>query len=244
MDENSIKNAVQTYYADIATSGRSCCSDIGNCCSTSDLIQVGEKGIISEADLGLSCGSPTAYAGIKPGDTVLDLGSGAGVDVFRAAAQAGPTGHVIGVDLTPAMIARANGNAASGGYSNVEFRLGDIEALPVEDNSIDVVISNCVINLAPDKNQVFKEIYRVLRPGGRFSISDMVTMGEVPNKIRRDLTMWAGCIAGAIDREEYLSIIRHCSFERIEIRKQIEYKQNSTDLYGMASITLEAVKPI
>jgi len=213
MNSQQIKDNVQEYYGAIAVSGGSCC-ETSDCCGPAGqsapltLFASPADTAIADADLGLSCGSPTQVAAIRPGDTVLDLGSGAGVDVFRAAQIAGPAGHLIGVDMTPAMIARANTNAVNGGFANVEFRLGEIEALPVDDSSIDVVLSNCVINLAPDKARVFGEIQRVLKPGGRFAISDIVTDGDLPAAIREDATAWAGCLGGALDREEYLAIVR------------------------------------
>lgn len=212
MNSQQIKNNVQEYYGAIAVSGGSCC-ETSDCCApagqSAPLILFASPAdtAIADADLGLSCGSPTQVAAIRPGDTVLDLGSGAGVDVLRAAQVTGPTGRVIGVDMTPAMIARARTNAANGGFTNVEFRLGEIEALPVDDASVDVVLSNCVINLAPDKGRVYSEIQRVLKPGGRFAISDIVTDGEVPAAVREDATAWAGCLGGALDREEYLAIV-------------------------------------
>ncbi|HET7088990.1 MAG TPA: arsenite methyltransferase, partial [Anaerolineae bacterium] len=198
--------------------------------------------VVKEADLGLGCGTPTRYAGLRPGDTVLDLGSGAGVDVFLAAKAVGPDGRVVGVDVTPEMIARAWNNAVKGGYRNVEFRLGDIEALPVDDSSVDVVISNCVINLAPDKRRVFAEMYRVMKPGGRFSISDVVTYGSVPESVRKDVELWAGCIAGATDRDEYLQIIREAGFADVRIASPVEYDYPKGDGYGVMSVTVEGVK--
>lgn len=249
-DQDSIKKFVQTHYAEIAQNQQTgCCSSSADCCSGgSHLIQLSdilpqENAVIAQADLGLGCGFPILYARIKPGDIILDLGSGAGVDVFRAAELTGAEGFVIGVDLTPEMIARANENAVRGNYSNVEFHQGDIESLPVEDESVDVVLSNCVINLAPNKEQVFKEIFRVLRHGGRFSVSDIVTYGEVPEEIRNDMLLWAGCIAGAIDREEYLNIIRQQGFTQLTVNQQIEYSQEDNNRYGIASITVEAIKP-
>ncbi|MEZ4771407.1 MAG: arsenite methyltransferase [Caldilineales bacterium] len=212
MNAQQIKDNVQEYYGAIAVSGGSCCEP-GGCCEPAGssapltLFASPADTAIAEADLGLSCGSPTQVAVIRPGDTVLDLGSGAGVDVFRAARIAGPAGHVIGVDMTPAMIDRARTNAANGGFTNVEFRLGEIEALPVAGETVDVVLSNCVINLAPDKGRVFAEVHRVLKPGGRFAISDIVTDGDVPAAMRDDATAWAGCLGGALDRAEYLAIV-------------------------------------
>lgn len=242
MNGDNIKNAVQTYYADIAVSGKSCCSDTNNCCDTSDLIQIGEGGIISEADLGLGCGLPTQYAGIKTGDTVLDLGSGAGVDVFRAAEAVGPEGYVIGVDMTPEMIGRARANAEKSGFSNVEFRLGEIENLPVDSATVDVVLSNCVINLVPDKLRVLDEIYRVMKSGGRMSVSDIVTTGNVPESIRQDVSMWAGCLAGAMDKEEYLKLVEDAGFININIRQLVEYDADKDKGFAFASMTFEAEK--
>jgi ubiquinone/menaquinone biosynthesis C-methylase UbiE len=209
------------------------------------MVSYGElaEDVVAGANLGLGCGLPTQYAGIKPGDTVLDLGSGAGVDVFIAAKAVGQAGHVIGVDMTPEMIQRAWTNAIKGGYRNVEFRLGDIEALPVNDNSIDVVVSNCVINLAPDKLRVFAELYRVLKSGGRFSISDIVTHGDVPEKIRQDVEMWAGCVAGAMDQAVYLQVIRDAGFPDVRVNQIQEYDYPPGEDYGFASITVEGQKP-
>ena len=247
MDAKEIKNAVQNRYAEVARSG-SCCGGPQDCCSsqTSEVIRLVEypdlQVDLSGADLGLGCGVPTQSAAIRQGDTVLDLGSGAGVDVFLAARQVGPQGRVIGVDMTPEMIARARENQARWDYENVEFRLGEIENLPVEDGIVDVVLSNCVINLVPDKRQVFHEIYRVLKSGGRFSISDMVTYGDVPDQIRKDMALWAGCIAGALDRQEYLEIIRETGFNAVEVVQTVEYDTYRGDGYGIASITVQASK--
>jgi arsenite methyltransferase len=205
MKELDIKNHVQQRYAAVARDGgcgcdSACCGD--DFTSVTSLVDYGELtlDIVPGADLGLGCGIPTQNAKIKAGDTVLDLGSGAGVDVFLAAKAVDKQGKVIGVDMTPEMIAKAWKNALEGGYDNVDFRLGDIEDLPVSSESVDVVISNCVINLVPDKRRVFAEIFRVLKPGGYFTISDMVTYGKVPESIREDMELWAGCISGALDR--------------------------------------------
>ena len=246
-----IKAEVRKHYAAIATQTDGCgCGSSSDCCSSdtvavSELIDYGDLNaeVVEGANLGLGCGIPTLYACIRPGDSVLDLGSGAGVDVFLAAKAVGPEGRVIGVDMTPEMIARAWNNAVRGGYRNVEFRLGDIEALPVADAGVDVILSNCVINLAPDKRRVFAEMHRVLKPGGRFSISDIVTYGEVPQAIRADVERWASCIAGALDREAYLQIIREAGFVDVKVDKSIEYDGWKGEGYGMASITVEGVKP-
>ncbi len=163
------------------------------------------------------CGNPTAIAGLQPGETVLDLGSGAGFDCFLAAPAVGPTGRVIGVDMTPEMIAKARENAAKAGHANVEFRLGDIEELPVDNDSVDVVISNCVINLAPDKGEVFAEAFRVLRPGGRMHVSDLVLAAEPPEELREDTAALVGCVGGAIAREEYLALIGAAGFTELTV---------------------------
>jgi ubiquinone/menaquinone biosynthesis C-methylase UbiE len=178
------------------------------------------EGYNPEADLGLGCGLPTRFAKIKKGDVVIDLGSGAGNDCFVARAETGETGKVIGVDMTEAMINRARINAEKLNYHNVEFRLGEIESLPVTSNVADVVVSNCVLNLVPDKNKAFREIYRVLKPGGHFSVSDIVLTGEFPEKIMQAAEMYAGCVAGAMNKEEYLSIIEASGFENSIIQKE------------------------
>lgn len=247
MDEQSIKSQVKNRYAAVAQQESSCCGP-SSCCgdqpSINPLVDYGDLSlnIIEGADLGLGCGLPTQEAGIQPGHTVLDLGSGAGVDVFLAAKAVGPQGKVIGVDMTPQMIARAWDNAVRGGYSNVDFRLGEIESLPVEDASVDVVLSNCVINLVPDKVRVFSEIYRVLKAGGRFSISDMVTYGDVPQDIREDMALWAGCVSGALDRDEYLQIVREAGFIDLHIKDFVEYDYLKAENYGLASLSLQARK--
>jgi SAM-dependent methyltransferase len=176
------------------------------------------EGHMEEADLGLGCGLPTEHAGLAPGQTVVDLGSGAGNDVFIARSVVGETGRVIGVDMTPEMIAKASENAARRGYRNVEFRLGDIESLPVEEASADVVVSNCVLNLVPDKGRAFGEIFRILKPGGRFCVSDIVLEGKLPKKLQEVAELYVGCVAGALNRKEYLDIIRETGFTRIEVK--------------------------
>jgi SAM-dependent methyltransferase len=200
-----------------------------SCCASSELSSFVERGYpemegyASEADLSLGCGIPTAHAGLRPGETVLDLGSGAGNDVFIASRAVGASGRVIGVDMTPEMIAKANANAEKLGATNVEFRLGEIEALPVEDGSVDVVISNCVVNLVPNKAKAFAEIHRVLKPGGRFSVSDIVLDGELPEPVRRSAEMWAGCVSGALPKDDYLAIARGAGFDlAIEKERTIE----------------------
>ncbi len=175
-------------------------------------------GHVEEADLGLGCGLPTEHAGLRPGQTVVDLGSGAGNDVFIARAAVGETGRVIGVDMTPEMVAKARENAARRGFHNVEFHLGDIESLPVADAAADVVVSNCVLNLVPDKERAFAEIFRILKPGGRFCVSDIVLRGELPAKLREAAALYVGCVAGALAKESYVGLIRKAGFAGIEIK--------------------------
>ena len=178
------------------------------------------NGYSADADLGLGCGLPTQFAQIKPGDVVVDLGSGAGNDCFVARAETGETGRVIGLDMTPPMIDRARKNAKTLGYTNVEFVYGDIEDMPLPDNLADVVVSNCVMNLVPDKRKAFAETYRILKPGGHFSISDIVLLGELPAGLQQDAELYAGCVSGAIQREDYLSIITEAGFVNVLIQKQ------------------------
>ena len=243
MDESTIKLTVRDRYGKIAAQndcgcGPGCCSD--DAIEVVQLIDYGslDVPVIPEADLGLGCGLPTGFAAIQEGETVLDLGSGAGVDVFLAARQVGPDGKVIGVDMTPEMIWRARQNAAQEGYANVEFRLGEIETMPVETGSIDVVISNCVLNLVPDKRRAFSEIQRVLKVGGRIAISDMVSYGQIPESIRQDAEAWAGCIAGAIDQAEYLEIIREAGLANVRVAQKVDYDAYKNEGYGFASITV------
>ncbi|MBL7804374.1 MAG: arsenite methyltransferase [Saprospiraceae bacterium] len=221
-----IKTSVREQYSKIAEQDRA--TNAASCCGvgapgTCDIMADSYahlEGYVPDADLGLGCGLPTEFARIQPGDTVLDLGSGAGNDCFVARAETGPAGKVIGVDFTPAMIRRARENAEKLGFNNVEFRQGDIEDLPVSDNSVDVVVSNCVLNLVPDKRRVFKEIFRALRPGGHFSISDVVIVGTLPDKIVESAELYAGCVAGAIQRDEYLQFIEEAGFEGLTVQKQ------------------------
>ena len=238
----TIKEAVREKYAKAAKEAASCCEP--SCCdSGAKLVDYGEvEGVVSESNLGLGCGMPTQFASLKPGEVVVDLGSGAGIDVFLAAQDVGALGRVIGIDMTPEMIERARENAAKHEIQNVEFRQGDIESMPVEDGSVDVVISNCVINLAPDKARVYSEMHRVLRPGGRFVVSDMVTYGRVPEAVRKDLELWAGCVAGALDREQYLGIIQAAGFERVTVRSESTYDSPAKAEYGLKSVTLEGWK--
>jgi ubiquinone/menaquinone biosynthesis C-methylase UbiE len=184
----------------------------------------------SVTDVSLGCGNPTAIASLKPGETVLDLGSGGGIDCFLAAKTVGPTGHVIGVDMTDSMLALANKNKAKIGATNVEFRKGEIEDLPVESDTVDIIISNCVINLSPDKDAVFREAVRVLKPGGRFVVSDMVTEGHFPEQLRANINAWAGCITGALDQEVYLDKMRQAGFVDIQVESRVSYGLEHVDL--------------
>ncbi len=220
------KQLVREKYAEIAEQDRmrnitSCCgaTPAGTYTIMSDSY-AGLAGYDPDADLGLGCGLPTEIADIREGDTVLDLGSGAGNDCFVARAETGPAGKVIGVDFTPAMLALARKNAEKRGFNNVEFRQGDIEDLPVSDDSVDVVVSNCVLNLVPDKAGVFREIMRVLRPGGHFAISDVVLRGDLPPELREAAELYAGCVSGAMQEDEYLSCIKEAGFEHIAVRKR------------------------
>jgi SAM-dependent methyltransferase len=247
MNEEKIKESVKERYKAVATQSTSCCGP--SCCSGEDsnsgaLVDYGliDADLPVGSNLGLGCGIPTLSVAILPGDTVLDLGSGAGVDVFLAAKKVGAGGRVIGVDMTPEMVARARENALKGEYQNVEFRLGEIEILPVDSQSVDVVLSNCVINLVPDKGKAFAEFFRVLKKGGRFSISDMVTFGEIPQAVRENIVLWADCISGALDRDKYLQIVREAGFDDVEIKKSVEYDTIKGEGYGVGSITVEAHK--
>ncbi len=226
--KEELKELVRKKYSEIALQDKeanaaSCCG-AGECSTEVYNIMTDDysdlDGYVEDADLSLGCGLPTAFAMIKPGDTVLDLGSGAGNDCFVARHETGAEGKVIGVDFTDAMIRKARENADKLGYNNVEFRHGDIEDLPVGGNSINVVVSNCVLNLLPDKTTIFKEIYRVLKPGGHFSISDIVLIGELPEVLREDAEMYAGCVAGAIQKEAYLGLIKEAGFEDVKIQKE------------------------
>jgi len=202
------------------------------------------------SDLGLGCGNPHAIAALQPGETVLDLGSGAGFDCFLAAAQVGKTGRVIGVDMTPEMIAKAREHAAAGAYSNVEFRLGDIENLPASDASVDVIISNCVINLSPDKRNVFREALRVLRPGGRLAISDVIATAQLPEDVRNDLALYSSCMGGALTVTELETMLRESGFHNIRIQPKRESREfirewapgRNAEEY-IVSAFIEAVKP-
>jgi arsenite methyltransferase len=252
MEKKKIKEVVKGRYAQIAKQDQqSCCPNCARGASSllpADAIGYLEEDlehIPEEAIMGLGCGNPTAIADLQAGEIVLDLGSGAGVDVFLAANKVGPTGRVIGVDMTEEMVDKAKGIARDHGYHNVEFRLGEIEKLPVEDESVDAIISNCVINLAPDKSKVFREAYRALKPGGRLTVSDIVSEGALSDEIKSDSNAWACCIGGALEQQEYLEKIKKAGFEDTEIVSSrefyIENKANQTK-EKLLSITVKAFK--
>lgn len=228
MKETEIKKNVRKSYASVAKQSTSCCAPTTSCCSNqseaiSKAIGYSEHEISSVpegANLGLGCGNPVALASLKEGETVLDLGSGAGFDCFLAAQRVGEKGKVIGVDMTPEMVDKARENALEGNSHNVEFRLGEIENLPVADNSADIVISNCVINLSPDKPRVFKEAFRVLKPGGRLMVSDIVLLKELPTFIINSVSAYVGCISGAMLKDEYLATIKSAGFNDVKILEE------------------------
>lgn len=265
--EEQLKALVKQKYSEIAlqnkeTNQASCCGS--GSCSTEVYNIMGDDytimdGYNPDADLGLGCGLPTQFAKIKEGDTVIDLGSGAGNDCFIARAETGENGKVIGIDFTPAMVEKARMNAEKLKYKNVEFRQGDIESIPVTTNTADVIVSNCVLNLVPNKDGVFKEIFRVLTPGGHFSISDVVLVGNLPENLQKDAEMYAGCISGAIQKEIYLELIKSNGFKNVTIQKEksitipddilkkylneTEIQQFKTGKTGIFSITVYAEKP-
>ena len=226
--KDEIKNIVKEKYSEIAkkspvAASCSCCCSGGqapDAYTTFSQDYSKKEGYVKDADLGLGCGMPTDTAAIKPGETVIDLGSGAGNDVFIAQRIVGTTGRVIGIDMTQAMIELAQQNACKLCYDNVEFRLGDIEQMPIDDNTADVVVSNCVINLVPDKLKAFREIYRVLKPAGRFAVSDIVVNGKLPPSIQSAAEMYAGCVAGALTKDAYMTIVVEVGFANIAIAKE------------------------
>jgi SAM-dependent methyltransferase len=231
MDDKEVRKAVRSRYGSIARKGGSCCSS-SSCCSSDEAapmtVAIGysadDLGAVPEgSNLGLGCGNPIAIAGLKEGETVLDLGSGAGFDCFLAARKVGAKGKVIGVDMTHEMLERARENARKGGYRNVEFRLGEIEHLPVADASVDVIISNCVVNLSTDKQGVFDEAFRVLKGGGRLMVSDLVLEGPLPERIAKSIEAYVGCISGAIPIDEFISGLRKAGLSDVEVRERSPY---------------------
>lgn len=229
--EKNIKDIVKSKYNQIALQPKaqnesSCCGSTG-CCDTIDYTIMSDdyghmQGYNADADLGLGCGLPTEFANLSVGDTVLDLGSGAGNDCFVARSIVGETGKVIGLDFAPNMLKKARENASKLGYTNVEFIKGDIEEMPIPDESIDVIVSNCVLNLVPDKEKAFRQMYRVLKNDGHFSVSDIVLQGELPEALVKDAEMYAGCVSGAIQKEDYLEIINQSGFKNVVVQKEKE----------------------
>ena len=252
MKGKTIKTVVREGYAKIAKEESSCCVPAKSCCGSADAAQdiskkIGYtdedlKGVPEGANLGLGCGNPVALATLKEGETVLDLGSGAGFDCFLAAKRVGEKGKVIGVDMTPEMIDKARANAEKDSYRNVEFRLGEIENLPVADNSVDIVISNCVINLSPDKGRVFKEALRALKPGGRLMVSDIVLLKELPDSIKNSVEAYIGCISGAIKRDEYIQAIEAAGFQRVRIMDETSFSIESMANDPIVQSVIEEVK--
>ncbi len=261
LQNDEIRSTVRKTYMQVAISpegrgGTSCCS--GGPAQTVNAIaserlgysQADVESVPEGANMGLGCGNPQAIAALKPGEVVLDLGSGGGFDCFLAARQLGDTGRVIGVDMTPEMISKARANAVSGGYANVEFRLGEIEHIPVADNAVDVIMSNCVINLSPDKRQVFADAFRVLKPGGRLAVSDVVATAPLPDEVKRNEQLHCYCVAGAALIEDIEAMLRDAGFTQISIRPKEESREfirewapssNAEDY--VVSATIEAIKP-
>ena len=221
-----IKEAVREKYSQAAVRASSCCGARPSDPITSNLYSVQETGALPEAAVlaSLGCGNPTALAELKPGETVLDLGSGGGIDVLLSARRVGPTGKAYGLDMTDEMPALARENQKKAGATNFEFLKGEIEHIPLPDNSVDVIISNCVINLSADKDQVIREAFRVLKPGGRFAVSDVVTRGQIPEQLRRDMLLWVGCIAGALDEGDYGAKLKSAGFEQVGVEPTRVYR--------------------
>jgi SAM-dependent methyltransferase len=253
---DEVRDAVRKAYGDIATGATGGCCGTSGCCSSASAAEAlgyskdERESVPDGADLGLGCGNPLAIASLRAGERVLDLGSGAGFDVLLAAARVGPGGQVIGVDMTPAMLAKARGNAARVGVGHVEFRLGEIEHLPVADASVDVVMSNCVVNLSPDKPAVFREVHRVLAPGGRVAISDVVAVSPLPDALRADLAAYTGCVAGAAPIADVERMLVDAGFEDVRVTIN-ETTRHLVDTWApghsagryVASAQIQAVKP-
>jgi arsenite methyltransferase len=252
MTKESIRKHVRETYAQVAKEHSSCCGPASSCCGSSRSAKsiaenMGYSGedlaaVPVDANLGLGCGNPVAFSFLEVGETVLDLGSGAGFDCFLAAQKVGATGRVIGVDMTPEMVAKARENAEKGGYANVEFRLGEIEHLPVADNSVDVIISNCVINLSIDKAQVFGEAFRVLKPKGRLMVSDIMLLKPLPEFLEQSIVAYVGCVAGALQKQEYLQTVRSAGFHQVKILKQTPFSLDCVRTDPVAQAILENMK--
>lgn len=251
-DAKEIKKFVKERYGKVAAQGTTCCSSSSCCGSVNKAQDIGKavgysdkemKTVPEGANLGLGCGNPVALASLKEGEVVLDLGSGAGFDAFLAAQRVGERGCVIGVDMTPGMLEKARVNAQKGNYTNVEFRQGEIEKLPIENNSIDVIISNCVINLSPDKESVFKEAFRVLKPRGRLMVSDLVLIKELPKAIKKSVEAYVGCLAGAIMKDDYLKFITMAGFQDVKVVSQSGYPMDAMfDNFKVAGDAVVSIK--
>jgi len=223
--EEEIRRAVRDRYSRLAQSGQACC-DPGSSCGCGSIYPQATIATLPEDAIAVSagCGNPTAIASLKPGMTVVDFGSGGGIDAFLAAKKVGPEGRVYGIDATHEMIMRARKTAREEGFGNVEFRLGEIEHVPLDAGVADVVISNCVINLSPDKEQVFREAFRILRPGGRLAVSDIVLLKDLPDAVRKDLSAWSSCVSGAVTEEEYIGAMKRAGFEKVKVEDRVVYR--------------------
>jgi SAM-dependent methyltransferase len=257
-DHQALKSEIKTRYGQAALQAQK--QERRSCCGTGIVLQAGKLDPITgnlyndceaatlpydAVAASLGCGNPTALAQIAPGETVLDLGSGGGIDVLLSARRVGPTGKVYGLDMTDEMVELARANQAKAGVTNVEFLKGDIEHIPLPDNSVDLIISNCVINLSPDKDRVLAEAFRVLKPGGRLAVSDIVVRGEMPQEVRRNIELWAGCVAGALEEKEYLAKLERAGFERVSIEPTRVYKAaDARDLFEGTGLDLNAIAPL
>ena len=252
MDNTDIKQAVKEKYGQAAlqvtSGGSACCGSASKCCDpiTSNLYDISQSEQLPEEAVlaSLGCGNPTALANLNAGEVVLDLGSGGGIDVLLSAKRVGPTGKAYGLDMTDEMLALANENKRKAGVDNVEFLKGEIEDIPLPDNSVDVIISNCVINLSADKGRVLREAFRVLKPGGRFAVSDVVTRGEIVPEVRQSVLLWVGCIAGALDEEDYRGKLAAAGFERIEIEPTRVYRvEDAREFLSKQNIDVDTLAP-
>jgi len=251
MNGKEIKEAVREHYGKVAVESAGCCSSACGC-GTDEAVGISgpmndpyageDEAVVEAADLGLGCGTPTRFAGLTEGMTVLDLGSGAGIDVFVAAKQVGPAGRAIGLDMTDEMLERAERNRSKLGITNAEFRKGEIEDMPADSGSVDVILSNCVLNLVPEKRKAFSEMYRVLKQGGTFTVSDIVTDGPVPEKYRADARLWSGCVSGAEEKNRYLGMLREAGFLNVAVVSEKTYPVPSHVPFKILSITVSGRK--